>query len=119
MVECEGNRECGVCYQTYNRWERIPRVLHCNHALCTLCLKRLCQSVSSLLAIRCPFCRWTTFIGPNLTLQEGLWVHSELWDQISEYEEGCEKEEEEEEEAEEERGEEQAKETQLTQQPKR
>ncbi|KAJ8356992.1 hypothetical protein SKAU_G00197860 [Synaphobranchus kaupii] len=117
MVECEDNMECGVCYQAYTRWERVPRLLHCGHALCTLCLKQMSQSMSSLLAVRCPFCRWTTCVGPNLSLQEGLWVHAKLWDQISECEEESESEEEEEEK---EKGEEQeqARPTQLTQQPK-
>ncbi|KAJ8270409.1 hypothetical protein GJAV_G00114200 [Gymnothorax javanicus] len=69
----------------------------------------------TLLAIRCPFCRWTTCVGPNLSLQEGLWIHTKLWDQISEYE----NEDMNEEKEEEMRGAKPARQTQLTQESKR
>ncbi|XP_064194986.1 RING finger protein 208-like [Anguilla rostrata] len=115
MVVCEEDRECGVCYQAYTRSERVPRLLHCSHVLCTLCLERMSRALSSLLAVRCPFCRWTTCVGPNLSLQEGLWVHTELWDQISEHEDKNEEEREEEEEKSQGQA---ARQVQLTQQSK-
>ncbi|KAG9343571.1 hypothetical protein JZ751_013740 [Albula glossodonta] len=85
MVEQhEEEQECGVCYQAYTRWERVPRRLNCRHTFCTPCLLRMCQPLSSLLSVRCPYCRWTTCMAPGLSLQEALWVNSKLWDTISE-----------------------------------
>ncbi|KAJ8389616.1 hypothetical protein AAFF_G00118530 [Aldrovandia affinis] len=115
MGMCEEEMECAVCYQAYTRWERIPRQLHCRHTFCTPCLRQICLSKSPLLFVRCPFCRWTTVVGPKLSLQEGLWVDNELWDQISEHQ-NEEREEEKEEEEQEEK--EKAKQIQLTAQPK-
>ncbi|KAM4628581.1 RING finger protein 223 isoform 2-T2 [Polymixia lowei] len=83
MVLCE-DRECSVCYLPYSRLDRIPRVLHCRHTFCTLCLETMSQAKNGLLTVRCPLCRRVTCIGLGLSLQEALWVNSRLWDQIPE-----------------------------------
>ncbi|KAI1889298.1 hypothetical protein AGOR_G00177750 [Albula goreensis] len=99
MVLCE-DRECGVCYMSYSRRERVPRVLHCRHTFCAPCLELMAQPKSGLLTVRCPLCRQMTCVGRGVGLQEALWVDSKVWDQINESEEEDEEEEEEEEKAE-------------------
>ncbi|KAJ8418635.1 hypothetical protein AAFF_G00001340 [Aldrovandia affinis] len=86
MVLCE-DRECGVCYMSYSRRERVPRVLHCRHTFCAPCLELMAQAKSGLLTVRCPLCRQMTCVGRGLGLQEALWVDSKVWDQIPESEE--------------------------------
>ncbi|XP_015216593.2 uncharacterized protein [Lepisosteus oculatus] len=90
---CE-DMECGVCYLPYSRVERVPRVLHCRHTFCALCLSSMAQSKSGLLTVRCPLCRQMTCVGRGLGLQEALWVDTKVWDQIPESEEDQEVEEE-------------------------
>ncbi|KAK5869273.1 hypothetical protein PBY51_024004 [Eleginops maclovinus] len=99
MVLCEDG-ECSVCLLPYSRTDRIPRVLHCRHTFCQLCLETMSQARSGLLTVGCPLCRRVTGIGRSLSLQEALWVNSKLWEEIPE-EEDAEAEEEEEEEEEE------------------
>ncbi|KAM9849304.1 uncharacterized protein ACBR49_008563 isoform 2-T3 [Aulostomus maculatus] len=102
MVLCEES-ECSVCFSAYSRMDRIPRVLHCRHTFCDLCLETMSQARNGLLTVGCPLCRRVTCIGRGLSLQEALWVNSRLWDQIPEEEEAEEEERELEEEAEDER----------------
>ncbi|XP_030583703.1 tripartite motif-containing protein 3 [Archocentrus centrarchus] len=94
MVLCEDG-ECSVCLLPYSRVDRIPRVLHCRHTFCDMCLERLSQVRSGLLTVGCPLCRRVTCIGRGRGLQEALWVNSKLWDQIPEDEDIKEEEEEE------------------------
>ncbi|XP_033996794.1 histone acetyltransferase KAT6B [Trematomus bernacchii] len=98
MVLCEDG-ECSVCLLPYSRTDRVPRVLHCRHTFCQLCLETMSQARSGLLTVGCPLCRRVTGVGRGLGLQEALWVDSKLWEQIPE-EEDAEAEEEEEEEEE-------------------
>ncbi|XP_026119822.1 E3 ubiquitin-protein ligase rnf168-like isoform X1 [Carassius auratus] len=91
------DQECGVCYLHYSRIDRVPRTLHCNHTFCTPCLEAMGQHSSGLRTIRCPFCRQVTCVGQGLSLQEALFVNSQLWDNI------CEEQEEEEDEREQEK----------------
>ncbi|XP_036409790.1 RING finger protein 223-like [Megalops cyprinoides] len=109
MVLCE-ERECSVCYQAYTRWERVPRKLHCRHTFCTPCLQRMARPISGLQSVSCPLCRWKTCVAPNRSLQEALWVDSQVWDQISESDSEEQQEEEEVEES---------RQTQPAAQPKR
>ncbi len=53
------------------------------------------QARSGLLTVSCPLCRRVTCIGRGLSLQEALWVNSQLWEQIPEEEEVAEDEEDE------------------------
>ncbi|XP_005997961.1 RING finger protein 227 [Latimeria chalumnae] len=53
-TEIETESECGVCYQPYNRGRRAPRLLPCQHTLCTACLRELLRPAA---ALSCPFCR--------------------------------------------------------------
>ncbi|XP_051232055.1 tripartite motif-containing protein 2 [Dicentrarchus labrax] len=92
MVLCEDD-ECSVCLSPYSRMDRIPRVLHCRHTFCDLCLETMSEARSGLLTVGCPLCRRVTCIGRGLSLQEALWVNSRLWDQIPEEEEAEEEEE--------------------------
>ncbi|XP_029938723.1 E3 ubiquitin-protein ligase SH3RF2 [Salarias fasciatus] len=81
MVLCEDS-ECSVCLLPYSRMDRVPRVLHCRHTFCELCLDTMSQARSGMLHVRCPLCRRVTCVGLGLSLQEALWVDSERWDQI-------------------------------------
>ncbi|KAM3619614.1 uncharacterized protein V6R79_010888 [Siganus canaliculatus] len=92
MVLCEDG-DCSVCLSPYSRMDRIPRVLHCRHTFCELCLETMSQTRSGLLTVACPLCRRVTCIGRGLSLQEALWVNSRLWEQITEEEEAEEEEE--------------------------
>ncbi|TKS74807.1 RING finger protein 186 [Collichthys lucidus] len=96
MVLCEDG-ECSVCLLPYSRMDRIPRVLHCRHTFCDLCLETMSQARSGMLTVGCPLCRRVTCIGRGLSLQEALWVNSRLWEQIPEEEEEEEEEEDKEE----------------------
>ncbi|XP_074524899.1 uncharacterized protein LOC141789397 [Halichoeres trimaculatus] len=104
MVLCEDG-DCSVCLSPFSRSDRIPRVLHCRHTFCELCLETMSRSRSGMLTVPCPLCRRVSCIRNGLSLQEALWVNSRLWDQIPEEEEDGEEEEEDgvKEEAEEER----------------
>eukprot|EP00923_Selenidium_pygospionis_P023779 GHVN01041396.1.p1 GENE.GHVN01041396.1~~GHVN01041396.1.p1 ORF type:complete len:157 (+),score=7.14 GHVN01041396.1:555-1025(+) len=49
--------ECTVCFETYTiSGDRAPRVLHCGHTFCTLCVKKLPESGR----LSCPTCRIST-----------------------------------------------------------
>uniref|UniRef100_A0A8C2GT31 Im:7152348 n=1 Tax=Cyprinus carpio TaxID=7962 RepID=A0A8C2GT31_CYPCA len=76
------DQECGVCYLHYSRIDRVPRTLHCNHTFCTPCLEAMGVYDSSLRTIRCPFCRQVTCVDRGLSLQQALFVNSQLWDNI-------------------------------------
>ncbi|XP_077056080.1 uncharacterized protein LOC143707224 [Siphateles boraxobius] len=91
------DQECGVCYMHYSRTDRVPRTLHCNHTFCTPCLETMGLHYSGLRTIRCPLCRQVTCLDRGLSLQEALFVNSQLWDNI------CAEQEEEENEREEEK----------------
>lgn len=88
------DQECGVCYLHYSRIDRVPRTLHCNHTFCTPCLETMGLRYSGLRTIRCPLCRQVTCVDRGLSLQEALFVNSQLWDNI------CDEQEEEEDERE-------------------
>uniref|UniRef100_A0A8C8DSZ8 Im:7152348 n=1 Tax=Oryzias sinensis TaxID=183150 RepID=A0A8C8DSZ8_9TELE len=77
MVLCEDS-DCTVCFFPYSRMDRIPRVLHCRHTFCELCLEAMQQVRSSYLAVACPLCRRVTCIDRGLSLQDALWVDSKL-----------------------------------------
>uniref|UniRef100_A0A672MDI7 Im:7152348 n=1 Tax=Sinocyclocheilus grahami TaxID=75366 RepID=A0A672MDI7_SINGR len=91
------DQECGVCYLHYSRIDRVPRTLHCNHTFCTPCLETMGLHYSGLRTIRCPLCRQVTCVDRGLSLQEVLFVNSQLWDNI------CDEQEEEEDEREQEK----------------
>ncbi|KAG9341583.1 hypothetical protein JZ751_019096 [Albula glossodonta] len=76
------DRECGVCYMSYSRRERVPRVLHCRHTFCAPCLELMAQPKSGLLTVRCPLCRQMTCVGRGVGLQEALWVDSKARFQV-------------------------------------
>ncbi|XP_052455422.1 uncharacterized protein im:7152348 isoform X2 [Carassius gibelio] len=94
------DQECGVCYLRYSRIDRVPRTLHCNHTFCTPCLETMGLHSSGLRTIRCPLCRQVTCLDRGISLQEALFVNSQVWDNI------CDEQEEEEDERQQEKEEE-------------
>ncbi|KAE8277111.1 RING finger protein 224 [Larimichthys crocea] len=51
---------CIVCFGSYDLVTRLPRRLHCGHAFCQVCLKRLDTVINEQLWIPCPQCRQHT-----------------------------------------------------------
>uniref|UniRef100_A0A3B4B3I1 RING-type domain-containing protein n=1 Tax=Periophthalmus magnuspinnatus TaxID=409849 RepID=A0A3B4B3I1_9GOBI len=76
--------ECVVCFCVYSRSERIPRMLHCRHTFCSVCLETMACLKGSVRTVACPLCRWITCTSATLTLPGALWVNTDIWDQISE-----------------------------------
>ncbi|XP_029991195.1 RING finger protein 208-like isoform X2 [Sphaeramia orbicularis] len=76
--------ECVVCCYEYSRSDRIPRVLHCNHTFCAVCLETLSSLQGVVRTVSCPLCRWITCTRASMTLPGSLWVNTDIWDQIKE-----------------------------------
>uniref|UniRef100_A0A3P9M9J3 RING-type domain-containing protein n=1 Tax=Oryzias latipes TaxID=8090 RepID=A0A3P9M9J3_ORYLA len=74
--------QCIVCCCKYSRSNRVPRLLHCNHAFCTPCLEKISILEGPLCTVTCPLCRWITCTSARLTLPGSLWVNTEIWDQL-------------------------------------
>uniref|UniRef100_A0A3P9HIX9 RING-type domain-containing protein n=1 Tax=Oryzias latipes TaxID=8090 RepID=A0A3P9HIX9_ORYLA len=74
--------QCIVCCCEYSRSNRVPRLLHCNHAFCTPCLEKISILEGPLCTVTCPLCRWITCTSAKLTLPGSLWVNTEIWDQL-------------------------------------
>ncbi|XP_011603315.1 RING finger protein 224 [Takifugu rubripes] len=51
---------CIVCFGSYDLVSRLPRRLHCGHAFCQACLKRLDTVINDQVWIPCPQCRQNT-----------------------------------------------------------
>ncbi|KAF3701589.1 RING finger protein 224 [Channa argus] len=51
---------CIVCFGSYDLTTRLPRRLHCGHAFCQVCLKRLDTVINDQVWIPCPQCRQNT-----------------------------------------------------------
>uniref|UniRef100_A0A3Q2ZSV1 RING-type domain-containing protein n=1 Tax=Kryptolebias marmoratus TaxID=37003 RepID=A0A3Q2ZSV1_KRYMA len=51
---------CIVCFGSYDLVTRLPRRLHCGHAFCQACLKRLDTVINDQVWIPCPQCRQNT-----------------------------------------------------------
>ncbi|KAM3600052.1 uncharacterized protein V6R79_016517 [Siganus canaliculatus] len=51
---------CIVCFGSYDLTTRLPRRLHCGHAFCQACLKRLDTVINEQVWIPCPQCRQNT-----------------------------------------------------------
>ncbi|KAM7368477.1 hypothetical protein PAMP_012820 [Pampus punctatissimus] len=51
---------CIVCFGTYDLETRLPRRLHCGHAFCQACLKKLDTVINEQVWIPCPQCRQST-----------------------------------------------------------
>ncbi|XP_042251764.1 RING finger protein 224 isoform X2 [Thunnus albacares] len=51
---------CIVCFGSYDLATRLPRRLHCGHAFCQACLKRLDTVINEQVWIPCPQCRQST-----------------------------------------------------------
>ncbi|XP_034441472.1 RING finger protein 208-like [Hippoglossus hippoglossus] len=77
-------RECVVCCHEFSRSNRIPRVLHCRHTFCILCLEKLTRREITMLTIPCPLCRWITCTPAGLNLSDALYINTEIWSHITE-----------------------------------
>ncbi|KAK5878238.1 hypothetical protein CesoFtcFv8_023665 [Champsocephalus esox] len=51
---------CIVCFGSYDLTTRLPRRLHCGHAFCQACLRRLDTVINEQVWIPCPQCRQNT-----------------------------------------------------------
>lgn len=52
--------ECEMCYEEYNRCERLPKVLSkCGHSFCETCVSQLVKNNE----LSCPYCRYKIYIG--------------------------------------------------------
>ncbi|XP_028317833.1 RING finger protein 224 [Gouania willdenowi] len=51
---------CIVCFGSYDLLSRLPRRLHCGHAFCQECLRRLDTVINEQVWITCPQCRQNT-----------------------------------------------------------
>ncbi|KAM8976531.1 E3 ubiquitin-protein ligase TRIM32 [Pelodytes ibericus] len=56
--------ECPICMETYTEEQQRPKLLHCGHTTCRLCLEKLLASTIN--GVRCPFCSRVTHV-PNVT----------------------------------------------------
>uniref|UniRef100_A0A8C6U071 RING-type domain-containing protein n=1 Tax=Neogobius melanostomus TaxID=47308 RepID=A0A8C6U071_9GOBI len=81
---CSEELECVICYCVYSRSEHIPRVLHCRHTFCSVCLEKLASQRGVVRTVCCPLCRWVTCTNASLSLPGALWVNTDIWDRISE-----------------------------------
>lgn len=64
--------ECKICYSRYDATSRRPKVLQCQHRLCSKCLHRLLLQTGEELVVTCPFCRQETHVRHNQ-----LWLMEE------------------------------------------
>ncbi|XP_063746069.1 LOW QUALITY PROTEIN: RING finger protein 224 [Eleginops maclovinus] len=51
---------CIICFGSYDLTTRLPRRLHCGHAFCQACLRRLDTVINEQVWIPCPQCRQNT-----------------------------------------------------------
>ncbi|XP_056452247.1 E3 ubiquitin-protein ligase RNF182, partial [Gadus chalcogrammus] len=62
----EEELECKICYCPYSLSRRRPKLLHCCHRLCCLCLAQLLAlGESPATTVVCPFCRYVTSLPPS------------------------------------------------------
>ncbi|XP_013857587.1 RING finger protein 224 [Austrofundulus limnaeus] len=74
---------CSICCYRYCRKTRLPRVLHCSHTFCAVCLENISSRCNVIHTARCPLCRWTTCTPSALELTHYLNIDTEIWDQIT------------------------------------
>ena len=54
--------ECDICFESYNRSEKLPKVLkHCGHTFCESCVGHMFKGRS----ISCPACRQEQPVNEN------------------------------------------------------
>lgn len=76
MASCEDETEdlstCSVCFNQYDKNERIPKFLPCSHTFCLLCLKGLYSLAQQA---ECPICRNVTVLAGGVeTLPKNLFA---------------------------------------------
>ena len=53
--------ECPICFNGYNLDDRLPRLLDCQHSLCSKCLPNIIKDGNSIRAyVECPICKGKT-----------------------------------------------------------
>ncbi|XP_061584614.1 E3 ubiquitin-protein ligase rnf152-like [Cololabis saira] len=78
----EDSLECIVCCHEFSRCDRVPRILHCDHTFCAVCIQKMCNLEGIVNTVSCPLCRWITCIRSTGTVAGVLPVNTEIWDQI-------------------------------------
>ncbi|KAK5851463.1 hypothetical protein PBY51_023014 [Eleginops maclovinus] len=79
---------CIICFGSYDLTTRLPRRLHCGHAFCQACLRRLDTVINEQVWIPCPQCRQNTprprgggsrkpWLGKEAPPEDG-WAHGGL-----------------------------------------
>lgn len=81
-------RRARVCLCEHSGSDRIPRLLHLNHASCARCVDKMCKTDSLICSVSCLLCRWITCTRGSLTLPGALWANTGIWDQIAEEQQG-------------------------------
>ncbi|XP_074074352.1 E3 ubiquitin-protein ligase RNF186 [Macrotis lagotis] len=61
----EGDLECLVCCHRYS-WDRLPKMLSCQHTFCAICLKLLLTIREDSWMVICPLCRMVTSVPGGL-----------------------------------------------------
>ncbi|XP_059419609.1 E3 ubiquitin-protein ligase rnf152-like [Carassius carassius] len=56
--------ECQICFNYFSQWRR-PKLLHCQHTCCSVCLSQMRLRQREL---RCPWCRCVTQIPGGLSV---------------------------------------------------
>ncbi|XP_078498108.1 E3 ubiquitin-protein ligase TRIM32 isoform X1 [Lissotriton helveticus] len=64
--------ECPICMETFTEDNMRPKLLHCAHTMCRLCLEKLLAN--SINGIRCPFCSRVTKVTHLSQLADNLTV---------------------------------------------
>ncbi|XP_075435552.1 E3 ubiquitin-protein ligase TRIM32 [Ascaphus truei] len=64
--------ECPICMETYTEEQLRPKLLHCGHTICRLCLEKLLANTIN--GVRCPFCSRVTRIANLTQLSDNLTV---------------------------------------------
>ncbi|XP_037831132.1 RING finger protein 224-like [Kryptolebias marmoratus] len=81
---CSEDLECIICSYEYSRSHRLPRLLHCKHTFCSICLEKMARCQGPINTVRCPVCRYITCTPTTMKLSGYLWINIEIWDLIAE-----------------------------------
>ena len=75
--------ECPICFERFNRTEKMPKILSCGHTFCKSCLIKQKQKFNQL---SCPVCRESQKINDpeqlitNRTIYDLLYNPTEILD---------------------------------------
>ena len=46
--------ECSICFEKYNKKDKLPRILSCGHTFCTSCIQKIKSKNNNEKHIKCP-----------------------------------------------------------------